>query len=200
MRLLQVTDIVSHHQLPIARILANSLGEDNFRFAATSEPDVERLKLGWSNDESAPWILRVGDTDAEPEEFDDWWDNADAVICGERLLDRIERRLERRELTFNMSERWLKPPIGIARVLHPQFLSMALRFRKMASSSYFHLLSTGDYSAYDMNRIAAFTGRTWQWGYFTATPDPLPECTRPGKVFSVLCRPGVCWAAKGSIR
>jgi glycosyltransferase involved in cell wall biosynthesis len=185
-RILHVTNIVSHHQLPLARCLAALVGDDNFRFAATLPPISERQNLGWNGEVKEPWILRAGENEVDYGQFTRWWDEADVVICGEKLLDRIRHRLDKSKLTFYMSERWWKPPIGMARLLHPQFAFMAARFRKLASSPLFHFLPMGHYSASDMKRIAPFTGRMWRWGYFTATPGPLPDCDRTGKGVQVL--------------
>ena len=129
MRILQVTNIVSPHQIPLAKCLARTVGESNFRFAVTELPNEERQSLGWDTDESAPWILRPRENADDLLTYNQWWVNADVVICDERLISKIEDRLASGLLTFYMSERWWKPPIGIARMLHPRFAIMALRFR-----------------------------------------------------------------------
>lgn len=186
MRILQVTNIVSHHQLPLARCLAASVGDGNFRFAVTEQADPKRQQLGWNNDEKDHWILRTGDVAADCAEFERWWHEADVVFCGERLFDRIKQRLDCGRLTFYMSERWFKPPIGRARLLQPGYALMANRFRRLASSPNFHYLPIGDFAARDMQRIAGFQGRMWRWGYFTSLPEPLPSCERSGAPFRVL--------------
>lgn len=186
MRILQVTNIISPHQLPLARSLADRVGVDNFRFAVTQLPDNERQNLGWKNDENDPWILRAGEDLGDRDQFDSWWEEADVVVCGDRLLEYIGQRLDREKLVFYMSERWWKPPIGMARLLHPRFALMAARFRMLASSANFHFLPIGDYAALDMKRLASFPERMWRWGYFTALTDPLPACDRKEQGFRVL--------------
>lgn len=186
MRILQVTNIISHHQLPVARCLAAKAEVENFRFAATQPPCIERQALGWSCREDEPWILRAGEITADRNEFEQWWDNADVVICGERRFARMQERLDKGKLTFFMSERWWKPPIGMARLLHPHFALMTAHFVKMAASPLFHYLPMGGFAADDMRRIAAFHGRMWQWGYLTELPDPLPTCDRGGDGLRVL--------------
>jgi glycosyltransferase involved in cell wall biosynthesis len=176
MRILQITNILSHHQLPLARAFSSRLGIDNFRFAATEVPMIERLNMGWDAKEAEPWILRAGENEAEHVQFSAWWDDADVVIGGWRDLERIADRVRRGKLTFYMSERWWKPPLGIARLLHPRFASMAARFRRLAQSMHFHYLPMGRYAETDMRRMTSFPGRMWDWGYFTSVPDPLPPC------------------------
>ena len=186
MRILQVTNIISHHQLPLARCLAASIGAGNFRFAITQPPNSQRQELGWKSDESDSWILRVGINKADRIEFERWWDEADVVLCGDRLFDRMKIRLNNRRLTFHMSERWWKPPIGLARLLHPRFALMTVRFRQLAKSSFFHFLAIGEYSAADIMRITNFQGKIWRWAYFTSIPDPLPAYNRKEQGFRVL--------------
>lgn len=186
MRLLQLTNLVCHLQLPIARCFASLLGEENFRFVATDPPMEERKKLGWSDEESDSWILRAGEVESQREEFERWWDEADVVIAASRNVKRLADRLRRGKLTFYMSERWWKPPIGIARMLHPRFAWMAYRFVRLSQNSSFHCLPMGGYAGSDMRRIASFPGRMWNWGYFTAVPEQLPPCRERQGTFRVL--------------
>lgn len=185
-RILQVSNIISHHQVPLARQFVKMVGAENFRFAATEPPDREREKLGWNSQENEPWILRAGENEGDRKIFEQWWDEADVVICGERRFRRMRDRLYVEKLTFHMSERWWKPPIGMARLMHPRFALMAAHFVGMAKSPFFHHLPMGGFAADDMRRIAAFQGRMWQWGYLTELPDPLPTCDRVGDGLRVL--------------
>jgi glycosyltransferase involved in cell wall biosynthesis len=178
MRVLQVTNIVSHHQLPLARQLAAMVGAENFRYVATKAPHSDRQKYGWNTNEQEPWILRAGEYEGDKKEFEYWWDKADVVLCGERLFKRMQYRLNRGKLTFYMSERWWKPPIGMARLLHPSFAVMTARFLRLATSEFFHYLPIGYYAATDMKKIVRLKGRIWQWCYFTELPTPLPSCDR----------------------
>ena len=186
MRLLQVSNIVSHHQLPLARCLAARLGESNFRFAATEVTTTERVNLGWNAEESEPWILRAGENEADLAQFHEWWSQADVVIAGCRTIPQIADRVRSGKLTFYMSERWWKPLLGIARLLHPRFMWMAYQFCQLARSSNFHYLPIGGYAASDIRRIASFQGRVWDWGYFTTVPDPIPPCLACDSEFRVL--------------
>lgn len=186
MRVLQVTNVVSPHQMPLARCLASRVGSDNFRFAATEVPLVMRTKLGWNAQELEPWILHAGESGDDRHQFDRWWSEADVVIAGYRNVSRLAERVRRGKLTFYMSERWWKPPLGMARLLHPRFAWMAYQFRQLEESTCFHYLPIGRYAAADMRRIAAFRERMWNWGYFTALPDPLPAPCERGNAFRVL--------------
>lgn len=147
---------------------------------------AERVALGWDAGESEPWLLRAGEVAAHRVEYEQWWDEADVVIAGYWNIDRLADRLRRGKLTFYMSERWWKPPIGVARLLHPRFALKAARFRRLAQSSYLHFLPIGGYAATDMRRMASFNGRSWDWGYFLSIPEPLPLCRERLGTFRVL--------------
>jgi glycosyltransferase involved in cell wall biosynthesis len=186
MRILQVTTIVSHHQLPLARELASLVGMENFRFAATEPPDHEREELGWNSQVNESWIFRAGERKEDREKFEQWWDEADVVICNVRRCKRIQDRLDKGKLTFYTSERRFKQPIGMARLLHPRFALMTSQFLKLASSPLFHYLPIGLFAYNDMSRIAKFQNRAWLWGYFTELPKSLSTCERVGNELRLL--------------
>jgi glycosyltransferase involved in cell wall biosynthesis len=167
MKILQISNLISHLQLPIADKFAEKIGGDNFRFVSLCPPDKERMNLGWSQDEDRPWILRAGESNIDMLEFENWWDNADVVICGERRIDRMSDRLKSNKLCFYTSERWWKPPIGIARMLHPKFANMAYNFNRISNNPLFHYLAKGPFASSDIKLITNMRDRVWSWGYFS---------------------------------
>lgn len=186
MRVLQVSNLVSHHQLPLAREIVRTVGEANFRFVATATPDAERARLGWSDQVGEAWILRAGEDLKDRQSFEQWWDVADVIICGERRFDRMQDRAARGQYNFYASERWWKPPTGMFRMLSPGFLRMARKFCEVAANPCFHYLAIGPYAASDISRIADFTGRTWQWGYFTEVPFVTPDVAARDGALKIL--------------
>ena len=171
MKILLVTNIVSHHQLPLAIELSKIVGKDNFLFAATSRPDKERLKNGWSSEYGQSWIAHPNESANDSIIYEKFWQDADVVICGERLIHRMQDRVDKGKLCFYMSERWWKPPVGMFRLLSPKYLKMFLTFRKLTKSEYFHYLPTGPFAAKDLALVTSMEGRVWQWGYFTEMPS-----------------------------
>lgn len=171
MKILQVTNIVSHHQLPLARELCKLVGEENFLFAATEDFDQDRLKNGWQGEYLEKWIIHPNNSIEEKEKFDKFWDEADVVLCGERLISNMQARVDSKKLCFYMSERWWKPPVGILRLFHPGYLKMVLNFRRLSKSPYFHYLPTGPFAAKDIALITSMSERVWRWGYFTEIPN-----------------------------
>lgn len=187
---MHVTNFVNPLQMPVARYLVGQLGEENYRYAATlpmeSGAVTERVGMGWHCGDQEAWILGVRRSDAARCEYLKWWAEADVVLCGERAVTLMQQRLRRGKLTFYMSERWWKPPLGMGRLAHPRFALMALRFKQLAASRMFHYLAIGHYAAEDMKRWAAFGGRSRLWGYFTALPTPLQGVTRRETRWEVL--------------
>ena len=129
MKILQISNIVRHHQLPLARELCKLVGEDNFLFAAMGKPDQNRLKNGWQGEYSEKWIIHPSNSVIDQEKFNHFWADADVVLSGERLISKMQERVDNKKLCFYMSERWWKPPIGIFRLCQPRYLKMFLSFR-----------------------------------------------------------------------
>jgi len=183
MKLLQVTNFLSHHQLPTARAFAHILGPDSFRFAVMESIAPDRKAMGWDGHSDESWILNAGESQENFSLFEHWFREADVVLCGNRTLDLFESRISTKKLTFYMSERWWKPPVGLARLLYPPFAQMAFRFRRLSKSPYFHYLPMGGYADADMRKIARFGDRAWEWGYYTSPKftEPITPTVARGK-------------------
>ncbi len=173
MKILQVSNLVSHHQIPIAREFVRIVGPSNFRFAATAMPDPERVRMGWNNSVDDEWVLRPSERVGDHVAFESWWDEADIVLCGDRRFVRMGDRLKNGRLCYYTSERWWKPPVGRARLLSPSFFKMALDFRRIANSDLFYYLAIGPYAAQDIQSVASLSDRIKSWGYFTTVPSTV---------------------------
>jgi glycosyltransferase involved in cell wall biosynthesis len=151
----------------------------------------ERLRMGWDSGDRSPWILRTYENVKEREEYQKWWREADVVLCGdvgsrEKGVGLMTERVARGKLTFYSSERWWKPPLGMARLAHIKFALTSLRFRRLAGSKNFHYLPIGLYAVSDMERLASFGERSWLFGYFIETPTTMPEVSKRAGGIRVL--------------
>lgn len=171
MKVLQVSNFISHHQLPLANAIASKIGCENFKFCATKKLDEDRKKIGWTDDIRWPWILRSAESSEDNKLFQKWFFEADVVLCGERMFSAIEERLHQKKHSFYMSERWWKPPIGPFRLIHPNFFKMAMHFRRLTKSPYFHYLPIGPYAESDISYLIDAPSNVWRWGYFTDLPS-----------------------------
>ena len=58
------TNIVSPHQLPLARAVAKEIGEENFRYIYTQKHDEDHKLLDWSCD-APEWCIFAESTEAD---------------------------------------------------------------------------------------------------------------------------------------
>jgi len=172
-------NIVSPHQLPLAREVAKRVGVDNFAYIYSEPFHEERAAMGWSDKVEGLRVERLSDLNRQLLE------DADVVYTGLRCLDLMERRLSRGKLTYYTSERWFKPlrfslP-GWLRLLSPSYFRMARRFVRLATTSqYLHVLPIGVHAYRDMQLLfRIFAGKEGKgkltlWGYFVAPPSSAP--------------------------
>ena len=185
-------NVVSPHQIPLAREVARRVGSGNFRFVYAERLPPDRAKMGWTVDSVGVTCLSANTHEAR-----DWLESADVMLTGIRDLDLFERRGARGLRTFYTSERWFKPSLGRLRLLLPSYWLMARRFRLLVRRGFMTYLPCGVWAARDMawlclrgdaRRAAlvalAATDGAWRpmqtvagggwmrmWGYFVAPSD-----------------------------
>lgn len=155
--------------VPLSNAIMNKIGKENFKYAVTRSPEVDRIKMGfkttWENEE---WIISTYADEKFYDIFLKWFYESDIVLFSDRTLFKMAKeRTENNKLTFYFSERWWKPPIGKLRLIHPKFLQLAFTLRNLSKNVNFHYLAQGGYAAKDIKYIGRFENRIWNWGYFT---------------------------------
>ena len=149
------TNIISPHQMPLARELVELLGADEYRYVYTEGENKERSKLGWGN-EGENWCLQGDENTAVLVE-------ADVLMSGVRAPDLFKKRAKDEKKTLYCSERWFKPPIGFLRVFVPSYFKMARRIVKLLSESKdFYYLPMGIHAARDMARLCGLMNGDWK--------------------------------------
>ena len=141
------TNTISPHQTPLAKEIASIVGLDNFRYVYTQRLDCDHNVLGWEQNERK-WCMHVDAASAQ-----ECLETADILLSGLRDFDLFERRAAKRLHNFYMTERWLKPPIGLFRFLHPRYYGYARRLSKLLDSHAVWGLPIGIYAACDIARI-----------------------------------------------
>ena len=155
MRVALLTNVISPHQLPLARALVGRVGADNYRYVYTEPPHDERTRMGWRASAEERWCVRGTQEDPSLQE-------AEVVLSGHRAFELFERRNGAGKLTFYASERWFKPPLGIFRVFVPSYFRMARRFLKILTAPTMLLLPMGIHAARDFARLMGlFSGDIW---------------------------------------
>ena len=187
MKFVFLTNIISPHQMPLARELVNLLGADEYRYVYTEREEKERTKLGWGN-EGEDWCLHGDENTAVLSE-------ADVLMSGVRAPNLFEKRAKDGKTTLYCSERWFKPPIGFLRVFVPSYFKMARRIVKLLNESEnFYYLPMGIHAARDMARLCGLMNGDWKCLF--KAPKLDFERKPGGRVFSVGVGSegvGECW-------
>ena len=160
-------NIVSPHQLPLAREVARRVGEDNFVYIYAEEFHAERAKMGW-NDLTGD--LRTEKLSAANQRR---LEDVDLLYTGLRCLDLMERRAAIGKSTVYSSERWFKPLAfglpGWLRLADPRYLRMVWRFVRLARRDpNFRVFPIGVHARRDFRRMGVPDAKMTTWGYFVA--------------------------------
>ncbi len=146
MKIALLTNIISPHQIPLAKAIVDFVGENNYRYVYTESFHDERSQMGWGDSVDRAWCRKSSMDDPSLH-------TADILISGHRALDLFEKRNAAGLKTFYASERWFKPPFGMLRLLSPGYFRMAWRFVKCLRRDCFSLLPMGIHAARDFIRL-----------------------------------------------
>lgn len=141
------TNVISPHQLPLAKAIMSRIGEENLRYIYTETDDGAHNVLPWVY-ENLHWCNKA--TSAESRA---WLENSETLLSGLRCFELFERRAKRGFKNFYMAERWFKPPVGMFRLLHPRYFGYARRLCQMLEAGTVVGLPIGIHAARDMARI-----------------------------------------------
>ena len=142
-----LTNVVSPHQMPLAKEIARLVDEENFRYVYADKSDEDHKELKWVG-EAPQWCIHTSGKSAE-----EWLENTDVLLSGLREFDLFERRAKRGLKNLYMTERWFKPPIGMLRLLHPRYFCYARRLCRMMENGVVIGLPIGIHAAKDMARL-----------------------------------------------
>lgn len=179
MRFALYTNVISPHQLPLAKEVIRLVGAENYRYVYEVRQLDERRKLGWDDEAGRFGVTAV---QADSDEAREWLENADVLLVGDvRPVELLEHRAARGLMNFYQTERWFKPPIGIVRMLHPGYRRRAKRMVRLFNENPHSIcLAIGPHAAADMRRIGVRAEKIVAWGYFVSPSDaprqsPVPR-------------------------
>jgi len=159
MKLVFITNSLSHHQIALCDALLALLGSD-FAFI-TLYPNAEaKVALGQEHFERA-YEHRIYESEAAKASCDALLASAECIIIGTAHYAIIEKYLRKGTLVLRYGERPFKTGKSI-RNLANMFVYHN-RFRKYN----IHLLCASAYAAADYAFLGNYVGRTYKWGYFT---------------------------------
>ena len=190
MKLVFYTNYLNIHQILVADELYKLLGDD-FRFVATLPRNEKELKGGLDYSKRSYCILAAESKDAHTEALR-LAREAEACVFGACSQEyAVERATQNPQgLSFEMGERWLKH--GWLTVGSPVFRQWAMNYYRYYRKANFHKLCCSAFAAGDDERMHAYRGRHYKWGYFTQVEkkkvetSPLDVSTK-GKVRILWC-------------
>lgn len=161
MRIVFVSNFFNHHQKPFCEEMYRLLG-DNFCFIATSEMSAERIKLGYAQEDTLPYICSAYANLQTRLRAMELINGADAVITGSAPAEYLSERLRMGKLVLRYSERpYKKKPSILKRIYH------AFRFRlRDHGNRNVYMLCASAYTAADFRSIGMYRNRMYKWGYF----------------------------------
>ncbi len=159
------SNFLNIHQLPFCLELIKHLGEDNFRFVATSKLASDRVAMGFEDMNLKPFVVRTYDATGEGyQEALRLAVESDVAIMGSAPSEFTEVRMRTNKLTFQYTERLLKR--GWRVFTMPGFYRSAYRqfFRYRKKNQY--ILCASAYTAPDLEKLGWPRSKCFKWGYF----------------------------------
>lgn len=168
MKLVFITNLVHHHQTPVADEFYKELGDD-YKYIATMPMPEFLIKNGYSSQIKRNYIVKAYEDECTRKYAIKLANEADVVIIGAAPEYYIEKRLKENKLTFRYSERYFKSRPWFfpdPRVWY-EFYMNHFRYRKKQ----LYMLAASAYVANDVYHMHCYKNKVYKWGYFTRVDD-----------------------------
>lgn len=193
MKLAFITNLVNHHQIPLADEFYKVLGADYVYICTEPVPDW-LIKGGYDPEIERQYIIRTYENDESLKKAKEIAVNADVVIIGSAPEFYVEQRIKDGKLTFRYTERWFKSK--------PWYFSGPRAWINYYKNHIKHrnkplfVLAASAYTCRDVNDIGAYKNKVFKWGYFTRVDDFSLETSSKLDVSSVENTPQIMWCAR----
>lgn len=167
MTLTFLTNLVNHHQIPVADELFRFLGNDYVYVAFEPLPDW--LCIGGYQEIERPYVLKAYKTAENYAKAVDLANESDVVIIGSASEELVQKRLKASKVTFHYSERWFKN--GYHHLLSPSTLRFYYLYHTRYRNKRSYMLCASAYTASDVSKVFAYPDKCYKWGYFTKVLD-----------------------------
>ena len=168
MKFVLLSCMISPHQLPLAKSLLK-YWHGQIQYQYTESLSSERSSMGWNDCPEKDFTTIPFDKEEAV--------NADALLCGLRMLDLYKKRIQIGRWSGYMFERWFKPPWGILRLFWPPYFHMAKEIIRLGKSPFFHFFPIGIHAARDLARLELLLKGNLKYLFFTPR---LAFESRPG--------------------
>lgn len=187
MKIAFISNYLNHHQYPFCRELMKQ-EEVEFRFVATMPIRKERLELGYRDMNQEAFVVRTYESSDCERTAETICKDSDIVIIGSAPEKYVRIRIRENKLLFRYSERIFKNGIESSDFLKIR-LNMWMKHGRFSKKKVY-LLSAGTYAAFDFNRMGAYKGKSYKWGYFPETEnieciEKLCDEKEPGSILWV---------------
>lgn len=178
MRIVFVSNYLTHHQIPVCEQLFQKLGND-FRFISTSPMEKERTNMGWSVSASIQYEVRA-------------YLSADAMVMAKTLLQEsdvaiigacppewLNERMKTGDdkITFLYGERIFKNSNWQA--ISPGAFRYRLNYLRNIKNRKVYMLCASAFLAADLKLMGIYKNRCYRWGYF-------PEFIRNNNIHQLI--------------
>lgn len=190
MSLVFYSNYLNHHQAPVADELYSLLG-DEFRFVATLSRNEKELK-GGEDYSKRHYCIFAAESNSAHDEARSLAVKAEICVFGACSQEFAVERAKNNPhgLSFEMGERWMKH--GLLTIGSPVFREWVWNYYRYFRKANFYKLCCSSFTASDDERLNAYKGKHYKWGYFTRVDDTFvneisPQITTKGKVRILWC-------------
>lgn len=159
-----VSNYINHHQIPFCNAMYRQLKE-GFLFIQTERMEQERVRMGWQEQESLPYVRYFYE---QPEECRRWILESRTVLFGGTDEESyIVPRLQAGKPVVRYHERLYKT--GQWKAVSPRGLLKKYQDHTKYRKAQVYMLCAGAYVPSDFHLVRAYPGKMYRWGYFPET-------------------------------
>ena len=171
MKVIFISNFLTHHQVPFCLEMQKKLGDD-FKFVSTVKIFQWRLDMGFEDlDKKYDFVVRAYENDEMYKKAQKLATESDVAIIGSTVDDLIVERLKQDKITFRYRSRVFIFPDGFWKTIFNKeklklFYDRHIKFRKNKN---LYMLCANAYGAKDFERLGLYKNKTYEWGYFLET-------------------------------
>lgn len=171
MKVVFISNFLTHHQVPFCIEMQKRLGDD-FKFISTVKIFDWRLKLGFKDlDNEYDFVIKAYENESVKEKAKQLVLDSDVVIIGSTTDELIEERLKKDKIIFRYRARIFIFPDGFFKTVFNKeklklFYNRHIKFRKNKN---LYLLCANAYGPKDFNLLGLYKNKIYKWGYFLET-------------------------------
>lgn len=158
------TNLIHHHQIPVADEFYKILGDD-YRYVSTMEMPAWLIKSGYDGTLDRPYIIRSYKDESSLKEALRLIENSDVVIFGAAPEEWVINRKKNDKITFHYNERWLKT--NLLRSFAPPELYRVWKNHLQFRNKRTYMLCASAFTASDVHKYFCYPKKCFKWGYMT---------------------------------